>query len=134
RELNHAPRALGNPFRRGIQPQIILLSSVLKERPNARITRRPEPTPKHEKVRIGGRVHAAVRPPQRGGMNLPRTSPPPSGALTPGITRRPASLISMRIVVSAVGCMPLLCAAHFFRKSRSLHARWCNKFYARGPN
>ena len=42
--------------------------------------------------RVRGRVHATVRPPPRGGVNLPRLSPPRPGDLTPGITRRPTSL------------------------------------------
>jgi hypothetical protein len=37
-----------------------------------------------------------------------------SGAITPGITRRPKPLIYMRAVVSAVGCMPLLCGPFDF--------------------
>jgi hypothetical protein len=56
--------------------------------------------------------------PTGSGLSLQRRRPLPSGDLTLGITRRPEPLMYMRIVVSAVGCMPLLDGV--FRKNAVL--------------
>ena len=61
-ELNHARSPHATFRRRDSAPDLSALGSASRRRTPG-ITRRPERLPEHDKQRVGGRVHAVVRPP-----------------------------------------------------------------------
>ena len=75
-------------------------------------------------TRVGGRVHALVRPTHSAGVKPPAFAARRiQSVLTPGITRPPATLRLITAGVSRVGCMPLLDCGFWGKRDLSLDFR-----------